>query len=1253
MAESIDRIIAEEAFDQLKQLLSGLEACDAKMQEFIKTVDSLKKSLEGSKGLKQVGEEYEKLVTATEKLNKATEEKVRIEEKVEKECRSLAVYVAKEREEYRKGGEAMSEQQRKMQSVAETMVDQQRRLQSVTEQLKAAKAEYAESGRGSAELKTRIAELMVEEAKLKESIADGSKEFKNRITESRNEEGSLRSKAALLSQLKQQYESLSESERNNSAVGGELRQQMSALDAELKEAKTSGGGITRTFGDTTISVGRLKLELREMMEDIQAETFVFQELRNAIADQNGKVAEAARVHGQGSAEYRNEADRLQELQRAHAEAGDKIEEMRRKAGSLKDIIADTNDAIVAWSSDTANVDAVVTGLDTVVQGYTVVQGSMAALGIESQELVDAFAKVKLMQEGVNAVQKIADNLTKESVFKSKMMAAWNKIRTAYIEEQTKALLKKNTAEKANNAETIRNTAAEKANVAVKKTDVVATNTAAASTGGLAVAEKAATATSFSLTAALKAVGAAIKSIPVIGWILAAVAALGTLIGLIVSANREESEGERLQKEKEARQQAINDCYAKAREAVSKETMELERTLKKLHECKDGTDEYEKAVEGTAKMLGVSADWVKKNKDRVDDLAAAWKRVKLAQAQQDAFMQAAADADVKMAQLDLARAEMLAASVDNRRKTVEKWAEVFGWGDDTVDDMVQSVNDTKTSNEKKYRNAMDEIDAVLNRSRRDYAATKDAMVRKADEAAEAMAADEKIVADAQKESTDAAEKAKQAVEKAKQVQSAAASKAAENEKKLVEIRQQVAELEAKNERERHELKMAKLEDDYRRELAAYGKTEEAKALIQRKYGLQRDQLEREYSEKQLERVEAANREMLEILNTLNEKRLRDSAVSGEQLTEVLVGLERNRLRSMLEENERNFRKEVKDLDENGAEYYAIRQKWDAKNEQQTYESTQREAAIRKQGFEQILKDIRQQVKDDENRLAIDAYETGMSEADVRAQQQQLKIDGINAEIEAYQAKKDKLSELGITEQEYNSKMLELGAQLASAQKERHTEEMARLEAQKQARKELALTISDSVFAIGNALADGIEDERRKVVVQQSLAMAQVLLEQAVAIAEATSSATKGDPYTIAIRIAAAVGAVATSFITAKNAISQAKQSTAESYAEGTQYHHGGAAIVGEGGKPELVLAGGRHFVVDQPTFFENLPVGAKVIPLESGNVGSQTNIKLGEVISELTAIRNRSVVKIDVGENVYSHIVKGASQSRILNSQFSH
>ena len=1253
MAESIDTIIAEEAFGQLKRLLEGLEECDAKMREFIKTVDTLKKSLESAKGLKEVGEEYERLVDATERLNKATEERMKTGAKAAKESKAVAEYVAKEREEYRRANEAMDERQRKMQSVAEAMIDQQRKLQSVTEQLKAAKAEYAEGGRSSEELKTRIAELMVEEAKLKESIAEGSKEFKNRVSESQNEEGSIKSKAALLAQLKQQYESLSESERNNSAIGGELKAQMDGLAQELKEAKEGGGGITRTFGDTTISVGKLKVELREMMESLQSETFVFHELKKAIDDQNRKVAEAAQLHGEGSREYQNEVAKLQELQRAHGEAGAKIEEMRQKAGSLKDVIADTNDAIHAWSSDTTEIDAVVTGLDTMTQGYTVAKGAMAALGIESEELVNAFAKVKLMQEAVNAVQKIANNLTKESVFKAKMMAVWNKMRTAYIEAQTSAQLKKNAAEKANNTEVIRNTAAETANIAVKKKDVVATNAATASTGGLVVAEKTATVASFSLTAALKAVSLAIKSIPVIGWILAAVAALGTLIALIVSANREESEGERLQKEKEARQQAINDCYAKARESVAKETLELDRSLKKLHECKEGTAEYGKAVEDTAKMLGVSADWVKKNKDKVDALAEAWKRVKLAQAQQDAFMSAAADADVKLAQLDLARAEMLGAHYKNRRATVEKWAEVFGWGEDTVDDLVQSVNDTRTTNESDYRKAVNEIDDVLNRTRSNYKATKDAMMKKAEEAATSIAADEKLVADAQKESTEEAEKAKKAVEESKKSRSEAAKGEAEAARKILEIRRQVAELEARNDRERHELKMKRLDEDYRKELAAYGKTEADKQLIGRKHELQREQAEKEYSQKQLERINAANREAVNALDSLNELRLKNSRVSAEQLTGQLVLMERMRCERVLAENRAAFEKEVENLDVGSAEYLAIKRKWDAKNEKQAYDSTQREVAIRKQGFDQILKDIKQRTKDSENQLAIDAYSTGMADADAKAKQQKLKIEGINAEIAAWQEKKDKLEELGITEAEYNSKMLELGAQLASARKEQHNEEMSRLEAQKKARMELAMTVSDSVFAIGNALAEGIEDERRKVFVQQSLAMAQVLLEQAVAIAEATSSATKGDPYTIAVRIAAAVGAVVTSFISAKNAISQAKQSVAAAYAEGTQYHHGGAAVVGEGGKPELVLAGGRRFVVDQPTFFESLPVGAKVIPLERGEVADSQQVDLGGVLSELAAIRNRSLVRIDVGENVYSHIVKGASQSRILNSQFSH
>lgn len=361
--------------------------------------------------------------------------------------------------------------------------------------------------------------------------------------------------------------------------------------------------------------------------------------------------------------------------------------------------------------------------------------------------------------------------------------------------------------------------------------------------------------------------------------------------------------------------------------------------------------------------------------------------------------------------------------------------------------------------------------------------------------------------------------------------------------------------------------------------------------------------------------------------------------------------------VLEQNEAAFRKEVENLEEGSSEYLAVKAKWDAKNEKQAYDSAQREAAIRKKGFNEILKDIAQRTKDDENELTISTADGNVSASDVEDQRRQLKIDGIRREIEAYEELRDKYAELGMTEEEYTSKMLELNAQLATAQKEQHDATMAQLAAQREARQELALTIGDSISAIGNAIADGVEDERQKVVIQQSLAMAQVMMEQAVAISKAVSSATEGDPYTVAIRIAA-VGAVVASFISARNAMSQAKQSVnaANAYAEGTDYHRGGPAVVGEEFKPELVVIGRRKFVVDQPTFFDNLPVGAKVIPLErlvAAQNGGNGSIDLSEIVSGVNRLGSRPLVKIDVGENVYSHIVKGASQSRILNSQFSH
>ena len=1240
MAESIDRIISDGAFEQLKRLLEELSACDGKMQEFIRTVDGLRKSLEGAQGIKAVSREYAKLTEATEQLNGLSKEKLELERKVGKECDKLAVYVAKETDEARENAKQQEVRRSKMQQLVDSMVEQQRQLEAVNSQLKEARREYDESGKGSDSLKQKVSDLTILQAQLRDGVASSTKEFRNMLTESQNEETSLKARAAQLQQLKAEYDSLSESERGNAAIGGELRDRMAELEKTLKEAKGTTSGYTMKVGETEITVGRLKTQLRSMLEDIQAQTFAFRELEGEIGRQSVKVQTAAAVHGTASDEYRRENAQLEALKEAHRQAGEQIEEMRRKAGQIKDTINDTADAVKAWSSDTANVDAVVTGMDTMVQGYTALKAGMAAVGVESEELMNVFAKVQLLQQGVNAVQKIANNLTKESVFKTKMKAVVEKMRLAMTEAQAKAQAKATAAETAHTASVSANTSAETRNTTALATNNTATAGAIVATGGLATAETAATATTFTLAGAIKAVGVAIKSIPVIGWILAAVSALAALGKLVYNMLSAEKELTAEQKLREDLLKKENEIRTAATEAVQKEKMLLDVNIGRMGSLKEGTEEWKDAVQKAADTLGVTSEWLTDNREKVDELEEAWYRCRMQQALADKYAEESANAAVEAEKQILAvrgglkeREEAIDAIRQLSEEEKKRWK--------AAEHLVRSGNAVEKKEAQKT------IDAMRKRTRQYADEISRTFNEKAAQAANLAATYGSELDKARKESDRQEEKRKSGADTYK-----------DRVKHAEEVSRKVAELEARTDREIYELKRKNLQTELEKEMKQYGKSAAEKAAITRKYELEGQALQEEYLKKRTERMEAANREAAETLMGLNEQRLRKSDITEEQLTESLVENERMRCEMVLEQNEAAFRKEVENLEEGSAEYLAIKAKWNARNEKQAYDSVQREAAIRRKGFDEILKDISQRTKDDENRLTISAGTGDVSAADAEEQRRQIRIDGIRREIEAYDDLKDKYEELGMTEEEYTSKMLELNAQLATAQKEQHDATMAQLAAQKEARQELALTIGDSISAIGNAIAEGVEDEKQKVVIQQSLAMAQVILEQAIAISKAVSSASEGDPYTIAIRIAAAVGAVVASFISAKNAMNQASQSVsaANAYAEGTDYHRGGPAVIGEDFKPELVVIGRRKFVVDQPTFFDNLPVGAKVIPLERlvmAQSGGNGNVDLSEIVSGVNRLGSRPLVKIDVGENVYSHIVKGASQSRILNSQFGH
>jgi hypothetical protein len=168
----------------------------------------------------------------------------------------------------------------------------------------------------------------------------------------------------------------------------------------------------------------------------------------------------------------------------------------------------------------------------------------------------------------------------------------------------------------------------------------------AAAGTLAAGEGAATAAAGALTTGVKAASAAIMNIPVIGWILAAVAALGTIIALVVKSRHEENELNKKLNERKQIYEGTKDVMNEVYSSTRKEVIEMENNVAQLSKLNKDSAQYKNTVKAIADQLGVNSNWLTKNIDKVQDLARAWMKVKIAQATSDAFIEKAAEQQVK-------------------------------------------------------------------------------------------------------------------------------------------------------------------------------------------------------------------------------------------------------------------------------------------------------------------------------------------------------------------------------------------------------------------------------------------------------------------------------------------------------------------------------------------------------------------------------------------------------------------------------
>ena len=457
--------------------------------------------------------------------------------------------------------------------------------------------------------------------------------------------------------------------------------------------------------------------------------------------------------------------------------------------------------------------------------------------------------------------------------------------------------------------------------------------------------------------------------------------------------------------------------------------------------------------------------------------------------------------------------------------------------------------------------------------------------------------------------------------------------------MMSIRKKIAEFEAETDEENLSLKILQLEKQMKEELAKHGKTQTDKIEIQKRYNLEIEKLTKELSTKQAKAEMDALNDILNYTEKINQYRKENTTISNQELTDNLIKIQDQRLSNQIKALEKEKEKELGVLTAGSKEYLAVEEKYNKQSEFLALDNEARKKEIKKKSFDENLTNVKNQFKILENEITTQGIKAGRSEVEIQRELTDQKILLLEKE-------RDALDENLLGREEYALRVSELNKQIALSEKEKADAVIQEINKEKKIRENLRNAIVDGFTSIGNAIAQTIEDEEKRVKIQESLAMAQVLLNEGIAISKATSLAFMGDPYTAIPRLIASTAAIATAMIMSISAINKAKSA----YAEGTAFHRGGSALVGEGGQPELVQTPkGETFVVDKPSYFENLPIGTSVTPFSELKYSNSTD--MSETNQLLKELNNKPTAVIDVSDKITNYIQTKLGKTAIINRKF--
>ena len=454
-----------------------------------------------------------------------------------------------------------------------------------------------------------------------------------------------------LAKLEAQYEKLG----NEAGVA-----LMAGRDEEYRAIENTRAGIK---GEIAVRKQALD-EARNLSNELEREAAK----REASTRQ---VEESAEAHQSLRARIRGLREEMALYREAHGDQTEDYRRMSAELGRLQDIQGDIAAQGRVFANDEAKFQGVIQGLSGLSGAFSAATGAVSLFAGENENLQKVMTKVQSVMAIAMGLQSVAQTLNKDSAFH---LVTLNGLKEWWAGIVAKATA----AETAETAAIVANTAAQQAQSAAtaQNTAVQGANTVA--TGGQAVAATAGSVANFTLAGAFRAVGLAIKSIPGLGWLIAAITALGAGIAYFSNKAKEAKKAQ-----EELSKAMIEGCYkpiGKIEELSTKYTMLGNNIKDKEKFIKDNKKSFEE-LGVSVKNVHDAENLLVRNKD-------AFVNAQMAKARAMAYMQTAAEQVKKQLELQ--------AEIDAMSDTSSVYVQTSSYGTGSY---VQGRNTAKDKKKK--------------------------------------------------------------------------------------------------------------------------------------------------------------------------------------------------------------------------------------------------------------------------------------------------------------------------------------------------------------------------------------------------------------------------------------------------------------------------------------------------------------------------------------------------------------------------